>query len=71
MKTTTNRKDRPVVLRYRDMVNGMNNAEKIELMFVLIESMRTSESVDSDVCIGIDASVHEGRNLCKDRTIQT
>ncbi len=48
MKTTTNRKDRPVALRYRDMVNGMNNAEKIELMFVLIESMRTSESVDSE-----------------------
>ena len=52
MKTTTNKKERPVAVRYREMVKGMDNAEKIELMFVLIESMRTSESVDSE-------SVHE------------
>ena len=47
METTANNY-RPVAVRYRDMVNGMNNDEKIELMFVLIESMRSSESADSE-----------------------
>ena len=47
METTTARQQRPAI-RYRDMVKGMNNDEKIELMFVLIESMRSSMSADSE-----------------------
>ena len=47
MGTITAQKQRPSI-RFREMVKNMDNNEKLELMFVLIDSMRSSLATDSE-----------------------